>query len=313
MARKEIFNELSWSNSLGNNLAECPRKVWLGRFGSWQGWPTGSGDQQAKRLYMLKKLKSRHGWLGDLVHRGIKDILDRYRRGDRPTPEQSSLRWVAAMRGEFAASRRKDYLQIRQTIGLIEHHYGLEVSERSWKELAEKLERCLHNLHQSAAFRELVGAHEEPFGEEEWLETEELSSMMIAGVKVWVQLDHAWRRSDGSVEIIDWKTGREPRQKDLDQAAVYAAYGAEKWGVRIEQVRTRLVYLDDGQEIIRTACAADVEALNARVQADIAEFWARAMVVDQETGHCTAPMEAWPMTTDQKICRWCEFQGECGR
>jgi len=70
----------------------------------------------------------------------------------------------------------------------------------------------------------------------EVLHTEEWFDVQIAGTKVAGRIDRMDRAPDGSVNIVDYKTGKARSQEDADeslQLSIYAMAAHEKWGYRV--------------------------------------------------------------------------------
>jgi DNA helicase-2/ATP-dependent DNA helicase PcrA len=68
------------------------------------------------------------------------------------------------------------------------------------------------------------------------LHTEEWFDVQIAGTKVAGRIDRMDRDPDGSVAIVDYKTGKARSQEDADeslQLSIYAMAAHEKWGYRV--------------------------------------------------------------------------------
>jgi RecB family exonuclease len=73
----------------------------------------------------------------------------------------------------------------------------------------------------------------------EVLHTEEWFDVQIAGTKVAGRIDRMDRASDGSVKIVDYKTGKARSQEDADeslQLSIYAMAASEKWGYRVNEL-----------------------------------------------------------------------------
>src|SRR5580658_2653983 len=68
------------------------------------------------------------------------------------------------------------------------------------------------------------------------LHTEEWFDVQIAGTKVAGRIDRMDRAADGTVAIVDYKTGKARSQEDADeslQLSIYAMAAHEKWGYRV--------------------------------------------------------------------------------
>jgi DNA helicase-2/ATP-dependent DNA helicase PcrA len=73
----------------------------------------------------------------------------------------------------------------------------------------------------------------------EVLHTEEWFDVQIAGTKVAGRIDRMDRAADGSVAIVDYKTGKARSQEDADeslQLSIYALAAHEKWGYRVGEL-----------------------------------------------------------------------------
>src|ERR1700677_2741879 len=70
----------------------------------------------------------------------------------------------------------------------------------------------------------------------EVLHTEEWFEVQIAGTKVAGRIDRIDQAADGSIAIVDYKTGKARSQEDADeslQLSIYAMAAREKWGYRV--------------------------------------------------------------------------------
>jgi DNA helicase II / ATP-dependent DNA helicase PcrA len=73
----------------------------------------------------------------------------------------------------------------------------------------------------------------------EVMHTEEWFDVQIAGTKVAGRIDRMDRAPDGSVKIVDYKTGKARSQEDADeslQLSIYAMAACEKWGYRVGEL-----------------------------------------------------------------------------
>jgi DNA helicase-2/ATP-dependent DNA helicase PcrA len=83
----------------------------------------------------------------------------------------------------------------------------------------------------------LQSAHARP--SPETLHTEEWFDIQVGATKVAGRIDRMDRASDGTVRIVDYKTGKARPQEDADeslQLSIYAIAAREKWGYQVGEV-----------------------------------------------------------------------------
>ncbi|HME90879.1 MAG TPA: hypothetical protein VKE49_05615, partial [Myxococcaceae bacterium] len=80
-----LTNDFSWSKSRHEKFEQCLRAYYLHYYRSWGGWEPDA-PEEARRLYILKKLSNRQSWAGRVVHEAIRDSLIRIRFGRAVDP-----------------------------------------------------------------------------------------------------------------------------------------------------------------------------------------------------------------------------------
>jgi DNA helicase-2/ATP-dependent DNA helicase PcrA len=129
----------------------------------------------------------------------------------------------------------------------------------------------------------------------EVLHTEEWFDVQIAGTKVAGRIDRMDRASDGSVNIVDYKTGKARSQEDADeslQLSIYAMAAFEKWGYHVGS----LVFHN---------LEGNVPILSKRAEFQLAE--ARDRVLAAARGIAEGNFEPKP----DFHCSFCAFRGLC--
>ena len=129
----------------------------------------------------------------------------------------------------------------------------------------------------------------------EVLHTEEWFEVQIAGTKVAGRIDRIDRKADGSVAIVDYKTGKARSQEDADeslQLSIYAMAAHMKWGYRVGE----LVFhnLEGNVEVASKRAEFQLEQARERVQA-VARGIADGNFKPKPDFHCT----------------FCTFRGLC--
>ena len=129
----------------------------------------------------------------------------------------------------------------------------------------------------------------------EVLHTEEWFDVQIAGTKVAGRIDRMDRTADGSVNIVDYKTGKARSQEDADeslQLSIYAMAAHEKWGYKVGDVAFH--NLEGNVPVSSRRSAFELERARERVLA-VARGIA-AGDFDPQTGF---------------HCNFCAFRGLC--
>jgi DNA helicase-2/ATP-dependent DNA helicase PcrA len=129
----------------------------------------------------------------------------------------------------------------------------------------------------------------------EVLHTEEWFEVQVAGTKVAGRIDRIDRTADGSVTILDYKTGKARSQEDADeslQLSIYAMAAREKWGYRVG-------------ELVFHNLEGNVPVFSKRTEFQLAQ--ARERVLDVARGIAAGNFEP-------KVgfhCTFCAFRGLC--
>jgi DNA helicase II / ATP-dependent DNA helicase PcrA len=129
----------------------------------------------------------------------------------------------------------------------------------------------------------------------EVLHTEEWFDVQIAGTKVAGRIDRMDRTIDGSVKIVDYKTGKARSQEDADeslQLSIYAMAAREKWGYRVG-------------ELVFHNLEGNVPVFSKRTEFQLAE--ARDRVLAVASGIAAGNFE--PKVDFH--CNFCAFRGLC--
>jgi CRISPR/Cas system-associated exonuclease Cas4 (RecB family) len=121
-------------------------------------------------------------------------------------------------------------------------------------------------------------------------------------------MDLAFRRADGRVVIVDWKTGRSEGRFNEVQVACYALYAAEQGWVRsAEEIETQLVYLALSRTVSRRLTAATLDRVRSFVRRSADGM--RALLTDVITN--VAREQDFPRIDDPRVCRRCNFRRLC--
>lgn len=301
--KRELKNEFSWSKSRHETFHECHRKYYFQYYGAWGGWDA-TAPARARQLYVLKNLETRQIWVGGHVHRCIEEILKDLKDG-RELPLQDAVveKMLQRMREDFKASRVKKYREApKKVCGLFEHEYDLNIPDAAWKEAADRAALCVRNFYASAAMQTI-----RQLKADAWLEVEERQSFELSGLKVYVQLDFAFREDDRIV-ILDWKTGRSDGDQNELQLACYILYAAGKWKVPPDRITAAAVYLADGTETEGRMDAARLEEVKELIRESADEM---LFPLADPQNNVPDEEDAFEFAEDERVCKRCNFLKAC--
>jgi hypothetical protein len=239
--KKVLKNDFSWSVSRDSMFQECPRKYYFTYYGYWGGWELDAAER-VREIYILKRLKNRAIWIGEVVHDCIARSLKNLSRGITVLPLKNILSITRnRMRQDFRSSKNALYRQNPVAYpGLFEHEYDVDVGKTEWKAAAEQVDICLNNFYASPYFKRFTKMDKAAF-----LEVEKFSSFDLDGFKIQIKLDCACKEN-GNTIVWDWKTGKSSKSGFPLQMACYAHYAGQAYIVDPTEVITRQFNLSSG-------------------------------------------------------------------
>jgi hypothetical protein len=297
-----LRNTFSWSVSRDRTFRTCPRQYWFSHYGFWGGWEW-EADGRTREIYVVKQLKSRAMWIGEVVHDCIKTSIENLSRGIPVLPVEEILGITRQrMRNDFRLSRAGLYRENpKHACGLFEHEYDVPVTDAEWRETADQVDRCLRNFYDSEAFAQLSRTASADF-----LEIERFSRFLLDGVEVTVKMDCATRETD-HVVVWDWKTGQRDGPDAPLQLACYAFYVHQAYGVPIHRVRMRRFELGRGVVYEDSIGERALDELLAYVRGSIADMRA---VLDDPARNVTRE-ERFARVSRRDVCLRCNFLRVC--
>jgi len=211
--------------------------------------------------------------LGTLVHSVLEHLFD------LPAAERTVEAATSALDPEWRAMLGRD-------AGLADLHATPE-DERAW--LAEAAERV------STYFSMENPQRLEPASREEFVEWQLEDGPLLRGV-----IDRVDVAPDGSIRVIDYKSGKSPSP----QYGAQAKFQMRFYALLVERLRGRrasvlqLLYLKDGQTVVLHPTAEDLD----RIEHEVRDLWDEIVRAAKES--------RW-RTRRGPLCAWCSFQELC--
>ena len=298
-----LKNDFRWSVSRDRTFRECPRQYWFNHYGFWGGWEYDV-EARTRDIYVLKQLKSRPTWVGEVVHDCIRHSIENLARGIAILPIERILEITRnRMRNDFRVSRDGLYRDNPKfACGLFEHEYRVPVTDEEWRESADTVDRCLVTFYSSPVWEQLCATKPGDF-----LEIERFSNFVLDGVPVTVKLDCATRETD-HVVVWDWKTGRREGADAKLQLACYAFYVHQAYGIPIHRVRMRRFELSGGGVHERTIAERELGEILDYVRGSISDM--RSLLDDPE--HNLGGEDRFSKVERREVCLRCNFFQVCG-
>jgi hypothetical protein len=296
-----LQNQFSWSKSRDEKFRECPRQYFYHHYGSWGGWDP-SAEPRVREIYILKNLKSRQMWMGEVVHHAIENALKHYQQ-NRELPTEAFLSQLTQrMRREFRESRDGKYKTVPgKVLGLYEHEYGKEIADEKWAELHETARRCF------TTFANIVFPQRaKPVPVENWKLIETMQTYNFEGTMIYVKIDFAYKDDEG-IKIVDWKTGKSEDVDNEIQLDCYGLFSREHFRVPTESIQTIECNVNTGKETTRKMIEAKMDFAKHYIRNSIAAM--KKALVDSEKN--IAREEDFPFTENEATCRWCNFRKIC--
>ena len=292
----------SWSVSRHDAFMSCKRRYFYSYY-------EAQVDPEVKRL---KKLSALPLWAGSVVHETIERVLKTHEAMPSPDQQDAIVRDAVhgGMLGQWRESEAADaagqgepgeegVLRFR----LFEHEYQVPVDADDKKIVVGTVMRSLRNFFRSDTLREAYAV-----GRGQWLTVEDLVSFTVEGVEVLLRMDLAYRRPDGRVLIVDWKTGRGEGRFNEVQLAGYALYAAHAgWAAVGEEIRTELAYLAVPRYVQRAVDARKLDHARAFIVKSAGNM--KSLLLDAATN--VARLEDFPMIDRPRYCRRCNFRRLC--
>ena len=203
-------------------------------------------------------------------------------------------------------SRGRYRQQPNRFTGFQEHYYQLALPNPAWQTAWTKAEQYLQTFLRSTLYVHLLRQAPATF-----LDIEELNSFLLAGTKVWVQMDLV-RREEDTIVLYDWKTGPLDQAELRLQLGVYGLYVRQTWpefagpGVSIRGI----VYdLANDQLLEFELAETTLQETEAMIEASVTQL--RSLLLDSEAN--LTELRRFPMIADLDVCQRCQFRELCGR
>jgi hypothetical protein len=307
----------------------CLRRYYFHYYLSWGGWER-QAPRIAREAFRLKRLTSLPLWRGQLVHYITTKVLASLRAKDRiPAFEDVSRYTLERFETQLEFSRSKKYLTEPKKksgrlnidwLALFEHEYDRPIPPEKLQKTRDECLTAMKGLLESDILTVIAGTDTDGWAIENIDMAEFAQVFDFEGAKVFAKTDFMYRGTDGSFNIVDWKTfsTKSSQWKNKDgqdgkarvQLGVYGYYAASILGEPLERIRLLEVNLLDGGATVEYSISNEnLEEFYSHIHDGIDKL-SSVLIKSDIARNEAGPPDLFPKT-DNGLCRYCNFYRIC--
>lgn len=317
-------NRFGWSISRESMFDACRRRYYFHYYLSWNGW-NARAPAVVREAFKLKRLVSLPLWRGQLVHYVAAKVLQSAKRKGRIPDADDVVRYTRErFDRQLAFSRRKRYLTEPKKrrgklnidwLALFEHEYDRTLDPRRIDRTRDECETAVAGLLENPVLRRAVATDRDQWMVEDLDHAEFSQNFDFDGVTVYAKTDFIFQDRDGTLCIVDWKTGRgagagEGAGSAAIQLGVYGYYAATVLGVPVDRIRLYEVNLLERGTVTEHAVGeSTIDRFREHIARGIDKLSSVLVEGDRERNEPLG-IDHFPVITDGR-CRNCNFFRIC--
>jgi CRISPR/Cas system-associated exonuclease Cas4 (RecB family) len=291
MQRKYPFTSiLGWSVSRYDKFETCKRWYWYDYYAQKH-----DREVSPQKLSFLKSLTSTPLEIGNLVHDAIATQLHRIKKGTPPQDVSEVLAYSSYLVDR--AILNKTFLEV----------YYEQQEKIDADDLKGRVRTCLTSFFESSWYGWLLeGAHHR---RGDWvIEPNDFGEVRLNELKAYCKVDFLFPTAEGSLYILDWKTGRVDREKHLRQMMGYVLYARDILKAQADQVNPVIIYLGEAYEELKHHFnEIELDGFAGRIKEETEEMYTYCEAVAE---NIPKPKESFPKNP-RKLCAYCNYRELC--
>jgi hypothetical protein len=310
----------NWSSSRDATLSICERKYYYQYLVQAR---LNSNDPDLREIAELKKTKSIAAWSGDVFHQVAAVLLRRAAAG-AVTAAEEELRAIIVKTmtngwNESLALTQGNGTRNAKSTVLFEHEYGLPMDPSRLSHAIEAVFRWAMRFQDWEKAEDLGG--ELGRARRIWIEPPlfgpSATGYNVDGVWIFARVDVAYLTASNEFCILDWKTGRPPREgpegrnAESSQMTNYQLWPHFAFNIPVNRIRGRLVYVNEDPILVKT-----IELTPETADTGLSEIRRSIRRMQQFGAAWTSlglDLRDLNYANSPGLCTWCSFKRLCQR
>lgn len=280
---------LGWSVSRYDKFMMCRRQYYYDYYGKY--------DREIPRskIMALKQMTSAALETGNIVHDTVKVLLERLLKSEAPIDRGRFL--------DFALRKGHEYCAAK-TFAEVYYKDREKIDEES---ILGGVTGCLNNFLGSERFAWVT--EKALTNKKNWvIEPPGFGETRIGGMKAYCKVDFLFP-VDGSLYILDWKTGKMDEKKHRKQLVGYATWAAFHFEADPATIVPLTVYLTPTyRELQIQVNEFDTQEFVGTVERETKEMYTCCAVIEK---NLPKDKTEFPQTKNTAVCRFCNYRELC--
>ncbi len=290
----EFTDILGWSYSRYNTFQQCKRKYYYEYYRK-------RDIENVAKIAHLKDLTTVPLEIGNISHKLIQALLSRLQKSAGEIDREKFYDY--ARRLTFDVCREKNFEDV---------YYGKRDAINFETEIFEPVAAAMMNFLRSDRLQWLF--EEALVSKDDWIiefeDNNRFGECRIDNQKAYCKVDFLFP-VDGTLHIIDWKTGKEDYAKHSIQLRGYAGWANFQFGADLSSISTTVAYLlPEYKETTIKLNEYDIDDFAMRVREQTDAMYEFCEVPEL---NIPFPKEKFEMTPLENFCKTCKYRELCDR
>ncbi len=291
LKRFEYTDILGWSVSRYDKFSACARQYF------YDYYAKHDLEFPREKINKLKAMTSVALEAGNVVHDSVKVLLERLLKSDKPIDTGRFIDYARKMAEQYCTAKT-----------FSEVYYGARQSV-SANDIFPAVELSLKNLLDSGRFKWIK--EKALLNKDGWvIEPPGYGETRISGMKAYCKVDFLFP-VDGTLCILDWKTGKKDEEKHSKQLLGYATWASYHFDVEPAKIKPSIVYLQPVySELEKSFSMAATRDFINQVKAETEELYCMCRDIQK---NLPKDKSEFKQTENKFACKYCNYRELCDK